>query len=70
MSRSVDDRLNEVESRLTYQDQNLQTLSNLVYAQQKQLMQFQNSLELLTRRLQDAGQSEAGSVIDEPPPHY
>ena len=70
MDVSVEERLMEVESRLTFQEEGIQSLSELVYAQQLQLERLENSFNLLSQRLQDAAQSEQAKVVDEPPPHY
>lgn len=70
MDVSLEERLMEVESRLTFQEEGIQSLSELVYAQQLQLERLENSFNLLSQRLQDAAQSEQAKVVDEPPPHY
>lgn len=70
MDASIEERLMEVESRLAFQEEGIQSLSDLVYAQQRQLERLEHSFNLLTQRLQDAAQSEPAKVIDEPPPHY
>jgi len=70
MGATIEERLMELESRLTFQEEGIQSLSELVYAQQRQLERLEHSFNLLTQRLQDAAQSEPAKVIDEPPPHY
>jgi len=67
---SIDERLNEVESRLTFQDEAIQSLSDLVYAQQRQLDRLQQTCDLLIQRLNEAAGDTPVKVIDEPPPHY
>ena len=67
---SVDGRLNEVESRLAFQEEAIQSLGDLIYAQQRQLDGLQRTCDLLNQRLQEAAENEPTKVIDEPPPHY
>ena len=66
-----DERLTEIETKLAFQEAAVQELSDLVYAQQKEI----ERLTALTRRLLDridtlserGGDSEPA---DEVPPHY
>jgi len=67
---SVEERLNEVETRLTFQDDAIQSLSDLVYVQQRQLDRLQQICDLLNQRLNEAAGDTPVKVIDEPPPHY
>ena len=70
VSVSVDNRLVELESRLTFYEEGMQSLSDLAYAQQRQIDRLQQRMEQLTERLQDVSDSGAGKIVDEPPPHY
>ena len=67
---SVDERFIELESRLTFQEEAIQSLSDLVYAQQKQPDSMQLSMDLLNQWLRETSHGEPDKVIDEPPPHY
>lgn len=67
---SVDERLNELESRLAFQEEAIQSLSDLIYGQQRQLDRLQKACDLLSQRLQEATHNDPVKVIDEPPPHY
>ncbi len=68
----LDERLTEVEIRLSYQENGQETLHEVVLAQQKQIEQLQAELVTLKQRLQ----SYADALPDderrpEPlPPHY
>ncbi|MBL4622392.1 MAG: SlyX family protein [Immundisolibacteraceae bacterium] len=67
---SIDDRLVELESKITFYEEGMQSLSDLAYAQQQQIDRLQLRLEQLTERLQDVSEGGIGKVVDEPPPHY
>lgn len=68
----TEERLIDLETRLSYQDETLRVLSDTVARQQKQIDQ----LESLTRQLLDRVRTLAdpgvfkGSPADEVPPHY
>ena len=66
----VDERLNELESRLLFNEDGIQSLSDLIYAQQRQLDKLQQTCDLLVQRIQEAGQEAPAKIVDEPPPHY
>ena len=67
---SIDNRLIELESRLTFYEEGMQSLSDLAYAQQQQIDRLQLRLERITARLEDVSESGMGKIVDEPPPHY
>lgn len=65
------ERVDELESRLAFQDDTIQALNDVIAAQQLELGRLRRSLELLAQRqaefaarLPDTGGDEA------PPPHY
>ncbi|RUO63527.1 SlyX family protein [Pseudidiomarina insulisalsae] len=67
-------QLADLESRLAFQDDTIETLNQLVTQQSDQLQRMEQQLKLLGRRLQqmqernDEGQPL--SAADEIPPHY
>ena len=67
---SIDNRLVELESRLTFYEEGMQSLSDLAYTQQQQIDRLQLRVERLTERLQDVSEAGVGKIVDEPPPHY
>ena len=65
----MDDRLTELELRYTELQALVQELSDVVYAQQKELDLLRSEIVLLKRRVE----AEPGLVdakADEKPPHY
>ncbi len=64
------DRLTELESKLAFAEDLIETLNQTVIRQQGQLDLLQQQLRLLHERLQDALPDDARSPRDEIPPHY
>ncbi|WP_296126668.1 SlyX family protein [Pseudomonas sp. Ga0074129] len=66
----VDARINELESRLAFQDDTLQALNDALVAQQRLLERVQLQMAALIKRQEEVG-SQFGMAEDEaPPPHY
>ena len=66
-----EDRFIDLETRLSYQDEALRSLSDTVARQQKQI----DYLELLCRQLLERAKAQGnevfkGTAADEIPPHY
>ena len=69
----MEKRMVELETRLAYQEDTIQSLSDIVSQQDRQIQKLTRSLELLVGRLRRAGLDEAGdegASLDEKPPHY
>lgn len=64
------DKLVDLEIKLTHLEHNNQELSDVYYAQQKQIDQLQQQISLLKEQLRQVQNSDAPEVVDEPPPHY
>ena len=62
--------LTELETKLAFAEDLLETLNQTVIRQQAQLDLMQQQLRLLHQRLQDAHPDEARTPRDEVPPHY
>ncbi|MDP1864359.1 MAG: SlyX family protein [Thiobacillus sp.] len=63
-------RLNELESKLTFAEDLIDTLNETVIRQQGQLDLMQQQLRLLNQQLQNALPAESRALRDELPPHY
>lgn len=63
-------RITELETKLIFAEDLIETLNQTVIRQQAQLDQIQQQLRLLHRQLQDALAREAPAPGDQPPPHY
>ncbi len=66
----IEQRITDLEARLAFQDDTIQTLSDVLVSQQRMVERLQAQLALLARRQEDL-QSRVGGEEDEaPPPHY
>jgi SlyX protein len=63
-------RMNELEAKLTFAEDMIDALNQVVVRQQAQLDSMQQQLRLLHQRMQDAAPDEARSPRDDIPPHY
>ncbi|GAB3485568.1 SlyX family protein [Azotobacter salinestris] len=68
---SLETRINDLETRLAFQDDTIQALNDVLVAQQRVVERLQMQLEALAKRQQELI-DELGSVDDDgtPPPHY
>lgn len=64
-------RMDELETRLAFQDDTIQALNDVITAQQLELDRLRRSLELLAKRQADFAAQLPDAAGDEPPPpHY
>ena len=68
-ANALNERIDALEMRLTYQDVTIETLNQTITAQWKQIDALTRQLTELKVRLQDAENNAAGPV-NERPPHY
>ena len=66
----TESRLTELETKLAFAEDLLETLNQTVIRPQGQLALMQQQLRLLHQRLQDTLPDEARTPRDEIPPHY
>ena len=66
----TESRLTELETKLAFAEDLLETLNQTVIRQQAQLDSMQQQLRLLHQHLQDALPDEARAPREEIPPHY
>jgi SlyX protein len=64
------DRLTEVEAKLAFAEDLIDTLNQTVIRQQAQLDSMQQQLRLLHQRIKDGVPDETRNLHDEIPPHY
>ena len=62
-------RIDALETRLTYQDETIETLNATITAQWQQIDRLTRQVATLGERLQEA-ESGGGAPSNEPPPHY
>ena len=66
----MESRLAEIESKLSFSEELLETLNRTVYRQQQQIDQLQLELRALREQLRSALPAEPRNLRDETPPHY
>lgn len=67
---STEQRIIEIESKLAYQEDLLQTLNNVVYRQQEKINQLEAQNSELVERLKSLIDERDNETEAEPPPHY
>ncbi len=65
-----DDRITELEIKIAYQDDLLQTLNDVVGEQQVQIIRLEDVCKLLGQRIKNMSESEEINQGTEVPPHY
>lgn len=67
----IEDRLVEIEAKITYQEDLVQELNKLVYQQQKKLDRLEAVCESLINHIRDLSEAVAETgAAHEKPPHY
>lgn len=71
MSKPDDERMDELELKLTFLDDAVASLNDTEAQQSRRLLELENALKELRRELASLRTSLADDVQDEPPPpHY
>ena len=68
-AKSLSERIDVLETRLTFQDETIETLNKTITAQWQQIDALTRQLAELSERLREA-ESNAPVPANEPPPHY
>jgi len=66
----MEDRLTELEVKLAFAEDLLETLNATVYRQQQQIDRLEREVRELRKQLMASMPQEARSLRDEIPPHY
>lgn len=68
---ALEQRINDLESQLAFQEETIEELNQLVTSQNQELATFKRHLQLLAQRFeQTRAQQSEDPVVDEKPPHY
>jgi SlyX protein len=67
--KTPSDRIDALETRLTFQDETIEALNKTITAQWQQIDALARQLASLSERLREA-EAHAPGAADEPPPHY
>ena len=68
-ANALNERIDALEMRLTYQDVTIETLNQTITAQWVEIDRLTRQVAELKERLQEA-ESNAPGPVNEPPPHY
>ena len=68
-AKSLSDRVDALETRLTFQDETIEALNQTITAQWLKIDALTRQVANLGERLQ-AAEAHAPGAADEPPPHY
>jgi SlyX protein len=66
----LEKRLEELETKLAFAEDLIETLNQTVIRQQRQMDSLQEQLRLLHREIRDSRPEESASLREEIPPHY
>ncbi|NRB40363.1 MAG: SlyX family protein [Pseudomonadales bacterium] len=69
----IEDQMIDLQTQLAYQEDTIQALNDMVVLQQQDIMLLKQQMAQLLEDLRgtlEEGQSNAGSVFDDRPPHY
>jgi SlyX protein len=67
--KTLSDRIDILEARLTFQDVTIETLNETITAQWHKIDALTRQVEVLSERLREA-EAHAPGGAHEPPPHY
>ena len=67
--KALSDRIDVLETRLTFQDATLETLNQNITAQGREIDALTRRIAALSERLQEA-EAQAPGPVNERPPHY
>jgi SlyX protein len=68
-AKTLSERIDALETRLTFQDDIIETLNKTITAQWQQIDALTRQLAALSERLREA-EANAPAAANEPPPHY
>jgi SlyX protein len=70
MEKTLDVRIDELEAKLSFAEDMIESLNLTVFRQQEQLDLMQQQIRLLHEQLRDVRPKEERDLRDEIPPHY
>ena len=68
-AKTLSERIDTLETRLTFQDETIETLNKAITEQWLKIDALTRQLVTLSERLQEA-ETQAPGAANEPPPHY
>ena len=67
---NLEGRINDLESRLAFQDDTIQSLNDVLVGQQRMVERLQLQMAALLKRQEEMGGQFETSEEEAPPPHY
>jgi len=67
---SLEERIIELESLVSFQDNTIEQLNEVIYKQQRQFDKFENKLSTLEKQMKEQETGETRTLEEERPPHY
>lgn len=67
---NIDERINELESRLAFQDDTIQALNDELVVQQRLIERLQMQVAALAKRQYEVSSQFGQAESEAPPPHY
>lgn len=68
--RMTEERLVNIETKLTFQEDLIEELNKTVYQQQKKLDRLEAVCASLARQIESLAEAHEGKPVNERPPHY
>ncbi|WP_435236831.1 SlyX family protein [Psychromonas sp. PT13] len=66
-----DERIEQLEMKVAFQEDNIDTLNNEMFDQQRKMQALAEQITLLVKKLKEAEPNQLASEEEEvPPPHY
>lgn len=68
----IEDKIIEIETKITFQEQTIEALNEVIINQQKAIDMLTGQLQQLNQKIQEESQhwNNEGIIVDEKPPHY
>lgn len=66
----IEQRLVNIETKITFQEDLVEELNKTVYQQQKKLERLEAFCESLARHIESLAAASDGKTVNERPPHY
>ena len=66
----IEERLVNIETKITFQEDLVEELNKTVYQQQQRLERLEAFCESLARHIQSLEEANEGKPVNERPPHY
>jgi SlyX protein len=66
----TEQRLTELEIKVSYQEDLLQALNNIIAQQQQQITRLERTCQIINERINSLHMEKNDDSVEPPPPHY